>query len=149
MNTRIAVESLEPFNEGNEELPQYKMDERLISLMEQALNGNLQMYYGEVQIGQLVPYDLDYRPDLHPITKMAIDRCVEAWENGFFQKLVVYQQGAWFVVSDDYIALFAALRCRTDFVPCWILGKPEYAQVKNVQGPVAQVEVNKALGISS
>ena len=148
MNSKITMVSIDSIDETNAGLPQHKMDERLMTLMDQVLAGSLRMYYGEVPIGQLVPYDLDYRPDLHPITKEVIESFIEEWKRGHLQKMIVYQRGTWFVVSDDYITLFAVLRGRPDYVPCWILGKPEHAQVKNVQGPIAQADVNKVLGLA-
>ncbi len=60
---------------------------------------------------------------------------IEEWSNGQVQKLFVYQRGKWFVVSDDYIVLFAALNGLPDYVPCWVLGKPEGDLVRDVQGP--------------
>ena len=106
------------------------------------------MYYGEVPIGQLVPFDLDYHPDKHPIKSKLIDTFVEEWKQGHFRKMLVYPRGAWFVVSDDYITLFAVLRGRPDYVPCWILGEPEHDQLENVQGPIAQADVRKILGMT-
>ena len=125
-----------------------KHDERLMELMEQANAGKLPVYFASVPIGQIVPFDLDYRPDLHPVGTKAISLCIENWKKGEFQYLRVYQRGAWFVVSDDYIQLFAALQGRPDYLPCWVLGKPEHKQLKDVQGPLAQADVRGILGLA-
>ena len=63
-------------------------------------------------------------------------------------RLFVYQRGKWFVVSDDYIVLFAALNGLPDYVPCWVLGKPDGDLVRDVQGTVASKDVAQLLGIS-
>jgi hypothetical protein len=51
-------------------------------------------------------------------------------------------------VSDDYIVLFAALNGLPDYVPCWVLGKPEGDFAPDIQGPVASTDVAQLLGIS-
>ncbi|MBV8807124.1 MAG: hypothetical protein JO033_00500, partial [Acidobacteriaceae bacterium] len=99
-----------------------KHDERLSELMQQALAGKVDVYFAAVP---LCPFDLDYRPDQHPMGLAAIRETGERWKNGQFQNMLAYERGAWFVISDDYIPLFAALPGMPDYVPCWILGKPQ------------------------
>jgi hypothetical protein len=125
-----------------------KKDDRFSALLQSAVSGAVPVYYAAVPLALCVPFDLDYRPDLHPVGANAISQMAEAWKNGQFQKLFVYQQGKWFVVSDDYIQLFAALTGLPDYVPCWVLGKPESDLVRDVQGPIASNEVSRLLGLS-
>ncbi len=124
-----------------------KHDERLISLMEQAVTGKLPVYFAAVPLCRIVPFDPDYRPDLHPAGAAAIASVSEDWRQGRFRNLWVYQRGAWFVVSDDYIPLFAALGGRPEHVPCWVLGVPDSGLAKDVQGPISQADVRRMLGV--
>ena len=125
-----------------------KHDERLSELMQQALAGKVAIYFAAVPVCLCVPFDLDYRPDQHPIGVAAVRETAERWRNGHFQNLLVYQRGVWFVIADDYIPLFAAISGMPDYVPCWILGKPESDHVKDVQGPLAQKDVCRILGVA-
>jgi hypothetical protein len=123
------------------------LDERFLELAQRACSGELPVYFAAVPLAICVPFDLDYRPDLHPVGREAIRQIAEAWREGQFQNLIAYQRGAWFVISDDYIPLFAALRGLPDYVPCWILGKPESKLVQDVQGPIAAGKIRALLGM--
>ena len=125
-----------------------KHDERFSALLDGAVSGDVPVYLAAVPLAICVPFDLDYRPDLHPVGKQAISQMIDDWSKGQFQNLFVYQRGKRFVVSDDYIQLFAALRGQPDYVPCWVLGKPDSDLVRDVQGPIAPNDVPKLLGIA-
>jgi hypothetical protein len=125
-----------------------KHDERFSALLQGAVSGDVPVYFAAVPLAICVPFDLDYRPDLHPAGAQAISQMTEAWNKGQFTKLFVYQRGNWFVVSDDYVTLFAAIGGLPDYVPCWILGKPDSDFVRDVQGPIASKDVPELLGIS-
>jgi hypothetical protein len=122
-----------------------KHDERFSELLKGAVSGDVAVYFAAVPLAICVPFDLDYQPELHPVGEQAITQMVDACNNGQFQKLIVYQRGKWFVVSDDYIGLFAALRGKPDYLPCWVLGKPDNALVLDVQGPISSEDVLKLL----
>jgi len=124
-----------------------KHDERFSALLTGAVSGDVLIYFAAVPLALCVPFDLDYRPDLHPLGRQAIAQAFGAWSNGKFQTLLVYQRGKSFVVSDDYIPLFAALRGQPDCVPCWIFGKPDGDLARDVQGPIAQEDVREILGL--
>jgi hypothetical protein len=124
-----------------------KHDERFTALLEGAVSGDVPIYFAAVPLALCVPFDPDYRPDLHPVGSHAIDQVFDAWSNGQFQKLFVYQRRRSFVVSDDYIPLFAALRGQPDCVPCWVFGRPDSDLARDVQGPIAQEDVFKILGL--
>lgn len=113
-----------------------KHDDRFSALFKGAVSGEVPIYFAAVPLAICVPFDLDYRPDLHRLGGQVITQVFDAWSNGQFQSLIVYQRGKWFVVSDDYIPLFATLRGRPDYVPCWVLGKPDSDLVRDVQGPI-------------
>jgi hypothetical protein len=123
-------------------------DERFMELLQGAYSGEVPVYFAAVPLAICVPFDLDYRPDLHPVGREAIDQTAGAWSKGQFRNLFAYQRGAWFVVSDDYIPLFAALRGLPDYVPCWVLGKPDSDLVRDVQGPIAQTDIPRLLGFA-
>lgn len=124
-----------------------KDDEVFMRLLDDALKGRLPVYFAAIPLALCVPFDLDYRPDLHPIGKQAIQAAFERGPKGALPPLIVYPRGAWFVVSDDYISLFAALRGGPDFVPCWVVGKPDAEYARDIQGPIAVEELPKALGV--
>jgi hypothetical protein len=101
-----------------------KHDERFSALLKGAVSGDVPIYFAAVPLALCVPFDLDYRPDLHPVGEQAITQVFGAWSNGQCENLFVYQRGKSFVVSDDYIPLFAALRGQPDCVPCWFSANP-------------------------
>jgi hypothetical protein len=94
-----------------------------------------------------VPFDLDYRPDLHPVGQKAIRAFVERAKRQEFRNLIVYPRGRWFVISDDYIDLFAAFEGRPDFLPCFIMGKPEDDMLRDLQGPIDPKDIRKVFGL--
>jgi hypothetical protein len=122
-------------------------DAQFSELLKRAISGNVPVYFAAVPLVLCVPFDLDYRPDLHSVGMSAISQMTDAWNNGNASKLVVYQRGKWFVVADDYIGLFAALSGLPDYVPCWVLGKPEGEHIRDVQGPIASAHVAGLLGM--
>jgi len=125
-----------------------KMDETFMRLLEETIQGTLPLYFAAVPLRLCVPFDLDYRPDRHPIGKQAIQSEFARGVTGTLSPMIVYPRGAWFVVSDNYISLFAALLGNPEFVPCWVMGKPDEEYARDIQGPLDVNEVPKALGAS-
>ena len=95
-----------------------------------------------------MPFDLYYQPDEQPVGEAAICHAFEQAKAGSFPKMFAYQRGAWFVVSDDYVSLFAAMARLPDYVPCWVLGRPDSKLVKDVQGPIDPASVKSLLGFA-
>jgi hypothetical protein len=122
-------------------------DQRLMELLAGAVAGKVPLYFAAVPLGLCVPFDLDYRPDRHPVGEAAIREACEQANAGAFPKMFAYQRGAWFIISDDYIPLFAAVAGLPDYVPCWVLGKPDSELVKDVQGPIDPASVKNLLGL--
>jgi len=122
-----------------------KEDPTLTHLMQDAFEGRVPLFYAEVPLALCVPSDPDYRPDRHPAIEAAIRLAMENWQKQKPVSLLVYQRGVWFVVSDDYPALFAYLRGLPEYVPCWVLGKPDSPVVKNVQGPIPIEDARRIL----
>ena len=125
-----------------------RRDETFMRLLEEAAAGRAEVYFAAVPLGLCVPFDLDYRPDRHPVGQSAILNAFEQASAGSFPKMIAYQRGAWFVISDDYIPLFAALAGLPNYVPCWILGKPDSDLVKDVQGPIDPASVKALFGFA-
>jgi len=125
---------------------QPKIDENLIGLMQSAYEGRTPVYFGAIPAAIIVPFDIDYRPDLHPIGKQVISTYYEERKQVHLHHLLVSPLGICFIVSDHYISLFAALKGRAEYLPCWILGESENTFVKDLQGPIAQDDIPKILG---
>ncbi len=123
-----------------------KLDGTFGELINKAAEGSVDVYFAAVPLVLCIPYDVDYRPDKHPVGRIAIDQEKKNCHEGNFANLHVYQRGAWFVVSDDYIPLFAALEGNPDYLPCFIYGKPDSKFVIDVQGPIAVEDVREMLG---
>jgi len=121
-------------------------DDKWIELAQQAVSGKLPVFYAHIPIGALVPFDLDYRPDLHPLGQMLLEEATEKAERGEFTFPVVYQRGYWFIVSGDYPMLFSAVNGRPDIVGCYVLGEISHPQVENVQR-VKPEDVRQILGL--
>jgi hypothetical protein len=115
-------------------------------LLEGAYNGSVAVYFAAVPLVLVRPFDPDYDPTKHPIGEAAVRELISRWSTGQFQNSWVYQKGQEFVLSDDYIVWEAAKRGLPDFLPCWILGKPTNAALRDVQGPIGSNEVAKLLG---
>ena len=117
-------------------------------LFDAGLKGELPVYFAGVPPILCIPFDLDYRPDLHPIGAKSIQAAIDAAKANDFQNLIVYPRGRWFIISDDYIPLFAALQGRPDYLPCFVLGKPKNDMLVSVQGPIARRDLRKAFGMA-
>jgi hypothetical protein len=124
-----------------------KRDDHLLELMRDALVGAVPLYHAAIPLSVVVPFDSDYDPSRHPAGEAAIKQTCSEWAEGRFSHLVVYQRGPWFIVADDYIPLFAAIRGQPDCVPCWVLGKPKGDLPRDVQGPIRKDEAKRCLGM--
>src|SRR4029077_10663709 len=112
-----------------------KRDDTFIQLITEAVSGRIRVYLAGVPLTLCVPFDMDYRPDLHPVGAAAIRAIIEEAELGRVAPMIAYPRGKWFVISDDYVRLFVALQSRADYVMCWILGKPDNDRIRDIQGP--------------
>ena len=118
-----------------------RLDPMWFELADKAMKGTLPVYFAAVPLVLCIPFDLDYRPDLHPIGAAFIDNTIDAWKRNEFEHVIAYPRGTWFVISDDYITLFAALQGRPDYLPCWVLGKPDNDLIRHLRGPIALEQV--------
>lgn len=126
-----------------------KTDERFSHLLSQALDGQIPVYFAAIPLALCVPFDLDYRPDLHSVGAEAIKQAASDARQGKPRKMFAYQHGYWFVVPDDYIPYFAALTGLPDYVPCFILGQPEHDLIRDLQGPIDPISFRQLLGFTT
>src|SRR5260370_30326963 len=117
---------------------QPKSDPEWLRLADGALKAQVPVYFAAVPLILCVPFDLDYRPDVHPVGQQAIRAFVEMADRQEFQNLIVYPRGKWFMISDHYIELFAALEAKPDFLPCFIMGKRVTNSISPGDPPIAQ-----------
>ena len=118
-------------------------------LLERAVQGGVAVYYGEVPREKIRRFDTGYDPRSHPVGRAAVTQLMEAWQRGKFSPVWVYEEGDGFVLSDDYICWAGAAEGQPDLLPCWILGMPTLAGIKDLQGPIAGAEVPKMLGFAT
>jgi len=123
-------------------------DELFARHLTAAVKGTMPVYFAAVPSSLCIPFDRDYRPDLHSIGAAAIKEAFERAREGNHQKLLTYQRGYWFIVSDDYIPYFAALIGMPDYLPCFIFGKPDHPLIQDVQGPIDAESFKKYIGIA-
>ena len=126
---------------------QPKSDPAWLRLAEGALKGQVAVYFAAVPLILCVPFDLDYRPDLHPVGQQAIRAFIEMAQRQKYQNLIVYPRGKWFVISDHYIELFAALEVKPELLPCFIMGKPENEMIQDLRGPIDPKNIRKVFGL--
>lgn len=122
-------------------------DPTFVDRLEAAMRGRLEVYFAAIPPSLIEPFDAVYAPRDHPIGEAAVRQTIEEWQAGHFHTVLVYQEGDHFVLSDDYIFWEAAKEGRPDFLPCWVLGKPEHTGIVDVQGPLAQLDVPRAVGL--
>jgi len=123
------------------------IDERFIELYMSAIVGKSPVFFAEIPLSLCVPFDIDYRPDKHPVGAEAIQREINRSRTKHSTPMIVYPRGIWFMVCDDYIQLFAALQELPTYVPCFILGEPDNPLINVLKGPLTQEEVNHAIGL--
>jgi hypothetical protein len=118
-------------------------------LIERAVTGHVDVYFAAVPRALIRPFDSDYNPARHPVGRAAISEVHAKWRSGDFTAIWVYPRDNEFIMSDDYIVWEAVKEGKPDFVPCWILGKPDLLRVKDLQGPLDESGVTQALGFAA
>jgi hypothetical protein len=122
-----------------------KRDERFVEVLKRAIQGETPVYFAQIPLILCIPFDLDYRPDLHPVTASAIQQIAAHVRRRQTPALFVYPRGKWFVIADDYLPLFAAIEERVEYVPCWVLGAIENPMVEKIRGPISPREFRTAI----
>lgn len=117
-------------------------------LVESAASGRLDVWYAAIPRNAILPFDPEYAPRKHPVGEAAVREVMSRGKKGEFAKLWVYQRGQVFVMSDDYIVWEAAREGQPDYLPCWVLGRPEHSRVVDLQGPLDHPSVLQLLGFA-
>ncbi len=123
-------------------------DEVFVYLGEQALSGQVEVYFAAVPLHLIEPYDKQYDPRNHPVGRALVDQVSQAWKQGKFPAIWLYPRGEKFILSDDYLAYCAALEGQPDYLPCFVFGKPSQPDVRDVQGPIQPQDVMERLFFS-
>ena len=124
-----------------------KRDGRFVEFLKAAVKGERPVYFAQIPLILCVPFDLDYRPDLHPVTASAIHQRAVQVRKRLSPALFVYPRGKWFVVADDCLPFFAAVEERREYIPCWVLGALENPLPEKIQGLIDPTEFRtKILG---
>lgn len=123
-------------------------DSTFLYLLEQAVEGKMEVYFAAVPFNLVQPFDEKFNPSLHPAGAAAINQTIMAWSKGHVQPCWVYPRAGKFILSDDYITYYAAIEGQPDYLPCFIVGNPQQEGVKEVQGPLSKDLVLKHLGFT-
>lgn len=123
------------------------LDEIFMRLMEESLDGKLQVFFAAVPMDLLHPFDPAYDPEDIPGGAQAVEYIFQQARKGDFPHLIVYPSDDVYVVSDDYAKLAALRRGQPDFAACWVLGQPAVPGVKDIQGPIAKDQLKKVFGL--
>jgi hypothetical protein len=81
----------------------------------------------------VVPFDPEYDPEAHPVGREAVMALMQEWEQGHITPVWVYPRAGKYVLSDDYIILAAARRGEPDYLPCYVVGRPLYDGLEDIQ----------------
>jgi hypothetical protein len=115
-------------------------------LLENAIQGRVEVYWATVPVQIIRPYDPDYDPTKHPVGRLGVDAFDRAWRLGNSTPVWLYQKGSEFVLSDDYVVWEAVKALHVESVPALILGKPVHEGLRDIVGPLDQAAVRNALG---
>jgi len=116
-------------------------------LIERAVSGHVDVYFAAVPRPLIRPFDPDYNPARHPVGRSAISEVHAKWRSGDFTAIWVYPKDNEFIMSDDYITWEAVKEGAPDFVPCWILGKPDLERRQGFEGPTRRVRRDSSFRI--
>lgn len=125
-----------------------KIDEVFVDLMQKALKGQLNTYYAEVPLSLIIPYDIEHKPDSHPIGKQVIEEITNDFKKGKNRSVMLYPKGKWFILSDHYLEMFAAIDCNLLTLNCVIFGEFKNENVKIVKGPLSVDEIRKVFRLT-
>jgi hypothetical protein len=143
----LKIEWIQPSEVG--QIPELTpaTDETLLSLFDRALKGELLVYFAAVPFRLIEAFDKTYDPRRHPAGRAAVDEYSKEWEEGHFHPSWVYPKEERFILSDDYISYFACIEGQPEYIPCWVLGRPEHPDVRDIQGPINPDNIRELMGL--
>ena len=120
-------------------------DPVLAYLLARALEGHIEVYFAAIPLGMIEPFSTAFDPRKQPLGRRLVDAVVAEWRQGQMHHMWVYPRDGKFIMSDDYMTYYACIEGNPEMVPCWVLGKPDYAGVEQVQGPIDRNEITKIM----
>ncbi|HRK21526.1 MAG TPA: hypothetical protein PLX06_06950 [Fimbriimonadaceae bacterium] len=99
-------------------------DERFQELLEECIAGTCPMYWAWIPTRFLIPSFPTFRPETKPTLISVIEALRIDIRNRRVSTIYTYSIGQWFVVSDDYPQMYAAMLENIPEVPSYILGEP-------------------------
>ena len=99
-------------------------DSRLLHLLSEAGDGRCPLYFAVVPIKYVRVFSASYKPVSWEPWKVAVDLFKDVLSNKKSVPLLVYQEGDFFIVSDDYPAYYAHLETDEEMALCFVLGTP-------------------------
>ncbi len=97
--------------------------------------GSLPAYVCKIPIVYVKPLSLTYYPEEWPPFLPFIETCKNKIKEKDYPVIWVYQQGRFFVMSDDYPAYYAYIELEHPFIVARCLGKPEHPAIRQLHGP--------------
>ncbi|MGI8905689.1 MAG: hypothetical protein ACR2IE_04275 [Candidatus Sumerlaeaceae bacterium] len=123
------------------------LDPRFSELLDQAVAGQVGVYYAQIPLASIYPKDPAYAVRPQPWDATVIPSLLQQSAESELPPMWVYQQGEQFIMSDDYPTYKAACFGKLKLVPCLVFGVPSGPGIQNIEGPCP--DVRKLVGLSS
>jgi hypothetical protein len=136
---RVDPKTLEP----HPELTPPK-DAILDYLLGRALEGQIYLYFAQIPLRMIEPFDISFDPRKHSLGRQLVDAHLSQGQRGQMSYMWVYPRDGKFIMSDNYVTYYACVEGGPEVVPCWVLGEP-YAGVEQAQGPIDPKDVRKIM----
>lgn len=128
---------------GSEPELEPMIDDIFIDLMLKSLRGHIKSYLATVPLNLIIPFDTEHNPESHRVGRQFLEEMTNDLMNGKTKSVMLYQKGRWFVLSDHYYELFAAINCDLPTLDALIFGEFENSKVKIMKGPLNIEEVKQ------
>lgn len=107
-------------------------DDKLLKLLKQAYAKEFQCWPAVIKMEGIKPFS-DFR---YEMTEAVFQHFLKKMQNGVHPKLIVYQEGDKFIMSDDYVKYQFCELMGYERVICMVLGKPTGKYVEKLAEPV-------------
>lgn len=122
-------------------------DPHFQKLFGDALDGKLPVYFAAIPTRLIRRFDATCRPEITISGRRVVDAITQAWREGKFQIIWVYECDGMFVASDDYFVVASVEAGKPDYCPCYVLGRPTHQEIRDIQGPIDHLKLRKGLGV--